>query len=593
MPADRNAVFDYIFSKADEVGYMGLDTAASSKFQDALLADSELIKLAGKRLERNYIKDTVLNRYSKLRRYITADDILSVLVGISPEDIEGDKRDLENGVFYINYKGSRIPCTSSSYSEWQTVFKRFGKNSSKLTRFAFLTCGGIAIEKCKTDEVKEILLSYGINSFIVKPNEAPQDIDAYISQGGGSTYLSSAIPISKPFILLAGISGTGKSRFVRKQAEYTCSSYDSYCLVSVRPDWHEPSDLLGYVSRLTGRSEYVVTDTLIFIVKAWKNIFDEGCLFLGGGVSGTRKILEKVSAFWLCLDEMNLAPVEQYFADYLSVLETRHWDWSGDDFAYSCDALFKASSIGSVDNDKLRADLDLLSSEYDVLWEYFRNHGICLPFNLIVAGTVNMDETTNGFSRKVIDRALSFDFGEFYPNTFDSYFSPRLIPKKLTFPTQSRITQDVSSPVCDVGWIKTINFLNDINAVLRQTPFELAYRALNELLLSVASFNPASLEQLQAVWDDFLMCKVLPRIEGDIDKLTKRVNSVNVGILEDLEVVCAGQLKGVWDSDSRPDLHQEYLGGSNSELAIACRSKKKIAWMKDRLERSGFTSFWP
>ncbi|MCZ8501670.1 hypothetical protein O9853_12460 [Vibrio lentus] len=75
--------------------------------------------------------------------------------------------------------------------------------------------------------------------------------------------------ISKPFLLLAGISGTGKTRFVRKQAEKTGSIEDTYRLTSVRPDWHEPSDLLGYTSRLNGNAEYIVTDVLKFIVKAW------------------------------------------------------------------------------------------------------------------------------------------------------------------------------------------------------------------------------------------------------------------------------------------------------------------------------------
>src|SRR5690606_19669529 len=75
--------------------------------------------------------------------------------------------------------------------------------------------------------------------------------------------------LSKPFLLLAGISGTGKTRFVREQAKASGSLSETYCLTSVRPDWHEPSDLLGYISRLSGKAEYITTDVLNFIAKAW------------------------------------------------------------------------------------------------------------------------------------------------------------------------------------------------------------------------------------------------------------------------------------------------------------------------------------
>ncbi len=79
--------------------------------------------------------------------------------------------------------------------------------------------------------------------------------------------------LSKPFLLLAGISGTGKSRFVRKQAEASGSIDKNYKLISVRPDWHEPSDLLGYISRIK-EEKYIVTDTLTFMVRAWCDACD-------------------------------------------------------------------------------------------------------------------------------------------------------------------------------------------------------------------------------------------------------------------------------------------------------------------------------
>lgn len=334
--------------------------------------------------------------------------------------------------------------------------------------------------------------------------------------------------LSKPFLLLAGISGTGKTRFVREQAKDTGSISETYRLIPVRPDWHEPSDILGYTSRLSGFSEYVTTEVLQFIAKAWRAIIDVNGLKLeaistdsGGSkliVKGREEQLDSIPPYWLCLDEMNLAPVEQYFADYLSILETREWSWEGDAFDYSCDALLSATIIKQVSKPEvLRKDLGFADEQYDEQWALFCKYGMSIPFNLIVAGTVNMDETTHGFSRKVIDRALSFDFGQFFPNDFDQFFSPTVRNKVLSYPIHSHATIDNLLDIdIDKNGSKSIAFLNAINTVLGHTPFELAYRALNELLLAVITSQPTTEIELQAVWDDFLMCKVLPRIEGDL-----------------------------------------------------------------------------
>ncbi|WP_157891307.1 McrB family protein [Pectobacterium brasiliense] len=405
------------------------------------------------------------------------------------------------------------------------------------------------------------------------------------------------ISLPKPFLLLAGISGTGKSRFVREQAKATGHIDKTYCLVSVRPDWHEPSDLLGYSSRLNGNVEYVITDVLTFIVKAWKAIAESGVQITGKITSGHRNDLQAIPPYWLCLDEMNLAPVEQYFADYLSILETREWEWEDDAFTYQCAPLLKASVIQSLSDDKRselceRLELDPASA----LWLEFFENGIGIPFNLLVAGTVNMDETTHGFSRKVIDRALSFDFGDFFPNDFDDYFSPTIIPKKLSYPIYSHAAKSQSRlPKIDVDGKKSIAFLQSLNTVLDNTPFKLAYRALNELLLSVISHQPEDEIQLQAVWDDFLMCKLLPRIEGDSDKLAQ--HDIDESLLIKLSRILGTTLHDIWNeptdlSSARPDFYREKQQGG-ATIIIACRSRAKIEWMQNKLAQSGFTSFWP
>ncbi|WP_226888187.1 McrB family protein [Pectobacterium aquaticum] len=401
------------------------------------------------------------------------------------------------------------------------------------------------------------------------------------------------IPLPKPFLLLAGISGTGKSRFVREQAEATGSRQETYCLVSVRPDWHEPSDLLGYTTRLNNNAEYVITDVLQFIVKAWKTIAETGVQIAGNKTSGNRNDLQAIPPYWLCLDEMNLAPVEQYFADYLSILETREWEWEDDEFTYQCDPLLKASVIQSLSDDKRnelceRLELDPTSA----LWLEFSKHGIGIPFNLLVAGTVNMDETTHGFSRKVIDRALSFDFGDFFPNDFNEYFSPTVASKKLTYPIYSSAVKNKERlPVIDADGKASIQFLHALNTVLDNTPFKLAYRALNELLLSVISLQPENDEALQAVWDDFLMCKLLPRIEGDSDKLAQ--HDIDESLLIKLSGILKENLSAIWNQpNARQDFYREKQQDGET-IMIACRSRAKIDWMQNKLAQSGFTSFWP
>lgn len=394
--------------------------------------------------------------------------------------------------------------------------------------------------------------------------------------------------ITKPFLLLAGISGTGKTRFVRKQAEFSGDLKETYCLTAVRPDWHEPSDLLGYVSRLSGKSEYVITDVLKFIVKSWLEIKQSGITLTKNSATGSKAQQQQIKPFWLCLDEMNLAPVEQYFADYLSVLETREWLWNNEAFTYQCDPLLKPSIFDDIEQDKLKKELGL--EGHDDLWQHFLENGISIPFNLIVAGTVNMDETTHGFSRKVIDRALTFDFGEFFPNDFTEFFEPTNTPEILGYPvlTDGRDKAALSTTFDSDGSL-SIALLESINLVLTNTPFKLAYRALNELLLSVISHKPKTAIELAAVWDDFLMCKVLPRIEGDIDKLTKGGEDKN--ILEQLDTLLSEQLKTIWDGEVRPDLFRKSLE-NDQPIEIECRAKAKLDWMRAQLV-NGFTSFWP
>ena len=177
---------------------------------------------------------------------------------------------------------------------------------------------------------------------------------------------------TKPFAILAGHSGTGKSRLVRKLAYMTCADEGlmaeadnsnapgNYCMVQVRPNWHDSTDLLGYYSEISGK--YRTTSFVEFICKAYAypNI-----------------------PFFVCLDEMNLAPVEQYFAEYLSAIESAN-DKNG---VFLTDALLpKTSSSDEVmGSDAVR---------FTESKNWFEKYGLTIPKNLFVVGTVNMDDTT-------------------------------------------------------------------------------------------------------------------------------------------------------------------------------------------------------
>lgn len=417
----------------------------------------------------------------------------------------------------------------------------------------------------------EFVIDVAAGHFKLRPSNA----------NGAELILHSApgTSIPKSFLLLAGISGTGKTQFVRRQASTTRPDLSNYQLMPVRPDWHEPSDLLGYVSRI--RSErYVPTPFLKFMVAAWCDAVEK--------VDADKIVLrplDEITTFWACLDEMNLAPVEQYFADYLAVLETRRWDAD----AYTCDALVHPARLLEKDTSLPELQKSLGLEGKDALWEYFLEHGIPLPPNLIVAGTVNMDETTHGFSRKVIDRAFTIDFGEFFPNDFDKFFTPDRNPKALKFSRYSHASQaDLSGVPADFDGTKSVAFLKAINEPLRGTPFELAFRAMNELLLAVKCFVPADEDALEAVWDDFLMTKLLPRIEGDAEKLRADGDKSLLTVLGDKVKQLLPKSVG---TDTRPDLLRTDASGGT--VLVPVRSLRKIQWMQERLANNAFTSFWP
>lgn len=368
---------------------------------------------------------------------------------------------------------------------------------------------------------------------------------------------------SKPFLLLAGISGTGKSRIVRELAracwevgskEYEEPRPKNFEMVQVKPNWHDSSELIGYVSRVSGEPVFVAGDFLKFVARAWE---------------------EPEIPYFLCLDEMNLAPVEQYFAEYLSVVESRKADGEG---KIKTDPILKKSK-----EDWYRVLTGELTDNDDVR-NRFLEDGICLPPNLIVIGTVNMDETTFSFSRKVLDRAMTIEMNEVdLKGGLDSRHDMigKLGKEELIGTAVEGM--DVYSgfkDVCDTA----ITYLQKVNAKLEGTPFKIAYRTRNEVLLYVVNNLPydkadngRELTQefvVARALDEITCMKILSRVEGDESKVSKDfLKGLRETIKEGLEEV----FQDLFDEEDKK-------GYKSVSLA-------KLDEMIKRLD-SGYTSFW-
>ena len=370
---------------------------------------------------------------------------------------------------------------------------------------------------------------------------------------------------SKPFLLLAGISGTGKSRIVRELAracweegseEFKALKPRNFEMVQVKPNWHDSSELIGYVSRIDG-VHYVVGPFLRFMVKA---------------------IRDPNTPYFLCLDEMNLAPVEQYFAEYLSVVESRKRQ---DDGSITTDPIIDYSNTEEYKSliDQLFSDDEELRKEYLTEDSGMR---LSIPNNLIVIGTVNMDETTFSFSRKVLDRAMTIEMNEVdLKGGLDSRYEKigKLGAAELIGTAVEGV--DVYSTyksVCDTA----IAYLQKINNVLEGTPFKIAYRTRNEVLLYVVNNLPyADVEELKQDYviaralDEITNMKILSRIEGDESKVSKE-------FLDELSKTIKEGLESIFDGPFGIEENDDYF--KSNSLA-------KLEEMEKRLD-SGYTSFW-
>ena len=409
---------------------------------------------------------------------------------------------------------------------------------------------------------------------------------------------------TKPFMLLAGISGTGKSRIVRKLAQatvteklqrangytgedfandrWTLHSPANFELIQVKPNWHNSMDVIGYLSNIPS-PHYVFTPFIEFIVKAWQH---------------------PEVPFFLCLDEMNLAPVEEYFAEFLSAIESRSFE--GEE--YLTDPIIKP--FNSFGEDVAKTMVNTLFPNFTAgdtesaitkVIKHFRTKGLTLPKNLIVIGTVNMDETTFSFSPKVLDRAMSVEMNEV---NYDSFLTDTTDDdlKAIVEAFEQNDDADLNALLVDrhieareiiddLGDDAkfTIDYLKRINALLEGTPFKLGYRAANEALIYLQASQEFGQTDRIAALDNFTLMKILSRIEGDETKLKITDSEADKERIAKAEVN-VDEAKQYGDLNILTALRHIITNQLGEQDKL--HSVKKIDSMLSQLKRDHFVSFW-
>ena len=278
---------------------------------------------------------------------------------------------------------------------------------------------------------------------------------------------------AKPFIIITGQSGSGKTQLAMRFGEWVGSDSQGRprsLVVPVRPDWTGPEYLFGYPDALrsgSGKEVWAVPDALEFVLRAAQ---------------------EPDEAYLLVLDEMNLAHVERYFADFLSGVESR------------------------------RPILPVLAHA-DGEWVAVEGAGrLPLPRNLIVIGTVNVDETTYLFSPKVLDRAFTFEFRTAVEDLDPALRRPTSIDEGSGVHRQT-----IVRAIADDGWQHTnahpsVDLLAEhllvLHSLLGQSGHEFGHRVLYEALRYAAFLHATGVEDRWSVLDWIMLTKLLPKVHG-------------------------------------------------------------------------------
>ena len=259
-------------------------------------------------------------------------------------------------------------------------------------------------------------------------------------------------------------------------------------VLAVRPDWTDAHGLLGYFNPLTRR--YESTPFLRFLLEAERETTQ-------AGAEG-----REPNPYFIVLDEMNLARVEYYFADFLSCLE------SGEALELHDDREIE-SGVGT-------------EAEQTVV-----PRRLTVPRNLFFTGTVNVDETTSMFSPKVLDRAFTIEFNQVDLRGLGTPGTDVPIPLALTG-LPERLLQP--GKITSTEWVvfgereggKFADVVIVLNDLLARDQRQFGYRVANEIarFVNLASDQSAGTpESLWAALDSAILAKALPKLAGTQQEL--------------------------------------------------------------------------
>ena len=354
---------------------------------------------------------------------------------------------------------------------------------------------------------------------------------------------------TKPFVLLTGLSGSGKTKLAQAFAQWICASKEQYCIVPVGADWTNREPLLGYVNALNDK-QYILPENgaLELIIRANEN---------------------KSKPYFLILDEMNLSHVERYFADFLSIME-------------SDEPLKLHSADENLNNNRHEDFENAIEVPSQLGW----------PENLFVIGTVNIDETTYMFSPKVLDRANVIEF-RIDESDLAEYLKPsngQLDMSKL-YEENSKVGKGACYGESFVSIAKnrvavkenaTLNQeLRKFFVELQKIGAEFGFRSASEiqtLYNQLDVINPTYSTKVNDKIDIAIMQKLLPKLHGSRSKL--------VPVLKVLASLC---YTGSFKEEKLQDIFEnadEYKDQINYTISL-----EKITRMYRNVIDNGFTSY--
>lgn len=351
---------------------------------------------------------------------------------------------------------------------------------------------------------------------------------------------------TKPFVILTGISGTGKTKIAQLFAEYICQKEPveerrkRMAFVSVRPDWMDNKGLLGFYNLLD--EKYYDTPLLRLVLEAQKN---------------------PSKTYFAILDEMNLSKVEMYFSDFLSIMESR-----------------------TVNNEKGEKIQLHNRSEAKTLDGATIPGAISIPPNVYFTGTVNVDETTYMFSPKVLDRANVLEFNEV---DLDDYAVSTQQTDKFHLANPEvleKFSNATRSPFCSKDDFNELNsvssestgFIKDLLVRLKKYNLHFGYRVVNEIsrFISLASEHLDDIFSADKAFDIQMLQKVLPKFHGTQAKLELP--------LKDILSFC-------YENESEINSAVIEKAMSFDEEARFPRTAQKTARMLTNLQIQGYASF--